>query len=66
MCLHVSRCSEILRAELHRPNHDYIIFSGSEDEAAGQYLRGKVILRLPVPQKIKGVRLFMVGHLRLS
>lgn len=51
-----------------RPDLDYVILSGSQDEAAGQYLRGKVVLRAPLSQKhpITGISLSLVGYHRVS
>ncbi|KAM0328554.1 hypothetical protein ACHAQA_004961 [Verticillium albo-atrum] len=48
------------------PQSDFVILSGAENEAAGQYIRGKVTLCLPSAQRAKGVQLQMVGYHRTS
>ncbi|KAM0270025.1 hypothetical protein ACHAQH_009585 [Verticillium albo-atrum] len=48
------------------PQSDFVFLSGSEDEAAGQYIRGKVKLCLPSAQRARGVQLQMVGYHKTS
>ncbi|EEY21427.1 CreD [Verticillium alfalfae VaMs.102] len=48
------------------PQSDFVILSGSEREAPGQYIRGKVTLCLPSAQRARGVQLQLVGYHRTS
>lgn len=48
-----------------RLNDDYIVFRGSEHEAAGALLKGTLVLCLSEPLAIKHIRLELTGMSRV-
>ncbi|KAH6669761.1 hypothetical protein F5X68DRAFT_51085 [Plectosphaerella plurivora] len=49
-----------------QPSQDFVVLRGDKTTAPDQYLQGTILLRLPTPQRIQGVRLSMVGHRRVA
>ncbi|KAJ2905623.1 carbon catabolite repression protein [Zalerion maritima] len=45
---------------------DFIIFRGNEHEAAGQLMKGTIVLCLPSPLKVEDIHLRLTGQLRLA
>ena len=49
-----------------RPDQQYIVFRGSETEAASSHLSGNVVLSITEPLTIKYIRLTLTGMLQLQ
>ena len=51
--------------DLSRLNDEYIVFRGSEQEAASAHLKGTLVLCLSEPLSIKHIRLQLTGMSRV-
>ena len=64
MC-HAQFSAEFTRSPHDRLDEDYIVFRGSEHEAASAHLSGRLLLCLSEPLNIKHLRLHLTGISRV-